>query len=1016
MPSDLPLSPSAATLAARAATLAERFGATWTPVASEEGEARARTLWARWETLLPGGGEAALAARLALSGWEPAAARARLGAGRWHEQAPLPCWTKRWEAVRRHFTTPATAHAAGAGGWAGWSQPFVAEGRALLDPTLPEPLHAEACRLLAAWIETTSTPTLEFELGLFRSAALLVDRPGDREDFVAELAQTRAALLEANYPVLIRLCCGIVDAIAATWNELGARLSGDAAGLAARFNRGRALGVVTACRGGLSDPHRGGRTAVELRFASGTHLVYKPRSLAAEAGYFALLDWLHARGARPRQRTVATWHRGDYGWMEWIDPVPCCDGAAASRHFVRTGAQLALLHVLGGADFHAENWIAAGEFPVPIDLEVMLRPGLAKGAGELEQTVLSVGLLPTWLPTGGKAADISALGGEGIRSDGPHRPRLRGKPLAAAHYAREIERGFRAMHTLLRRQRTALLRAGSPLAALRTARVRHVARPTEVYGRVLRAAAQPAALRDGATYSLELERVAKALASLGPTEAALIPAEIAALARIDVPLLQMRASSRQLETDAGNLPRFFIASGWTTLRRRLASLSPAETHRQAALIRSAFAVATLGGTADEAHSTRRAAPRALRPAKPATSRELLAAAVEVGRQLADQAAPTGNGLTWLAPQLLPRAGRFQLKPLDAVLYDGAAGVGLFLAALHRATGDAVWAVLARQTFTPLSIALADARGERRHLRRLPPGAGLGRAGIVYALTHGARWLRSARWQAPTLRLADLLLPQPHDTDIDLLSGAAGAALVALSPTVSETLPQSRSSALVWGERLLAAQAADGSWPHDGAALGGFSHGASGPSAALARLAAATGDGRFSAAAARGLAYEATLFSPERGNWLDLRGDARAARQARRCTLAWCHGAPGILLARLACIGIVDTPALEADIGHALRAIADAPTPLIDHCCCGEAGLIDILETAAAALRRPELAALARARAGALLAKARAAGGYNAYGSVALPAGPGFFQGLAGIGYTWLRLAQPGRFPSVLALA
>src|SRR6185436_16369349 len=99
------------------------------------------------------------------------------------------------------------------------------------------------------------------------------------------------------------------------------------------------------------------------------------------------------------------------GWMEWIEAAPCANPAAVRRHFARTGAHLALLHVLGGADFHSENWIAAGEFPLPVDLEVLLRPVVTTGvAGEIEQSVLGVGLLPVWQAAGGSVANISALG------------------------------------------------------------------------------------------------------------------------------------------------------------------------------------------------------------------------------------------------------------------------------------------------------------------------------------------------------------------------------------------------------------------------------------------------------------------------------------------------------------------------------------------------------------------------------------------------------------------------------
>jgi lantibiotic modifying enzyme len=1034
--------------------LDERFGDAWEPVETADGRARADTLWARWNKLLPGGGEAALADRLALAGWTEAQVRARLGDGRWRKSAKLPAWTQTWEAVRAAMleraadTATATANAKeAASAWRMFFAPFVAVGEKRLEAELRQRggmanavVMAEFRRLLALRLTRIAGAAFEFEFGLWsearRGASEWLDgNEGEatRAGFVAELARTGAAMLERSYPVLLRHCCEQVEQLSAAWSEFAVRLPVDAAGLAERFNGGRALGEIAVCRGGLSDPHRGARSAIELRFSSGLRVIYKPRPMALEAGYFSLCAWLEARGVSPSLGRVGVWDRGGYGWMEWVEAAPCANRAAARRHFVRTGAHLALLQVLGGADFHSENWIAAGEFPLPIDLEVAMRPAVTGGAGEVEQSVLGVGLLPVWQASGNRVANISALAekapaGDASSGDGAHRAVLGGKPLAAGDFVEEIVEGFAAMHAALRRYRLVLGRAGGPLAALRRARLRHVARPTELYGRLMDVATRPPALGDGAVCSLELERLAKALAGVPADEteklARMIAAEQRALARLDVPLLHGRVGGLELETgDGPTIAGFFKVSGWTACRRRLAALSAAETRKQAGLIRAAFAVARLGRTdtaATKAKRGRRADAEGAN-ARPASRATLLAAARAIGRELAAQAVEIDGGLTWVAPQLLPRVERFQLSILNLGLYDGVAGVGLFFAALHRATGEAEWARFARGAFAPAVRAARDPAA-RRHLRRMPAGIGMERGGIVYALTHAADWLRQPVWLAPKQRWVELLAPQPGDVEWDVMRGAAGAIFAALRLAEATNDRAALDVAAEWGRRLVAAQEAmpEGgrAWRHEGVALGGMAHGAAGIAAALARLAAATGDEDFRRAAEDARAFEATLFVAEEGNWLDLRGarDLAEARRTGRCGVSWCHGAPGILLTRLAGLQSLDTAGVRDDIAAALTTTARLPAGEIDQCCCGEAGVIDILGSAAATLGRHEFLDTARRRAGALLAKARAAGGYNAFGATALPAGPGFFQGRAGIGYTWLRLAQPERFPSVLAFA
>src|SRR5262249_25496230 len=90
----------------------------------------------------------------------------------------------------------------------------------------------------------------------------------------------------------------------------------------------------------------------------------------------------------------------------------------------RQGSWLALLHALGATDVHYENVVAAGEHPVPVDLETLFHPRapelelanprqrLARGA--LARSVPRVGLLPNRIGEGPGAAlgGLSGAGGQ----------------------------------------------------------------------------------------------------------------------------------------------------------------------------------------------------------------------------------------------------------------------------------------------------------------------------------------------------------------------------------------------------------------------------------------------------------------------------------------------------------------------------------------------------------------------------------------------------------------------------
>jgi lantibiotic modifying enzyme len=178
----------------------------------------------------------------------------------------------------------------------------------------------------------------------------------------------------------------------------------------------------------------------------------------------------------------------------------------------------------------------------------------------------------------------------------------------------------------------------------------------------------------------------------------------------------------------------------------------------------------------------------------------------------------------------------------------------------------------------------------------------------------------------------------------------------------------------------------------------FVRGAAGIGLALLRLYQAVPDVRFRDAALEGFAYERTLFSTQACGWADLRFDS----ESRRDFDGWCNGAPGIALARLAALEILEDPLLRSDLDAALRFLRDSEIKSNLTLCCGEMGKADILLEAGHRLGRPDLIALAKERASAVA-------GMDLSGMLI----PGLFHGTAGIGYGLLRQIAPDRLPSIL---
>jgi lantibiotic modifying enzyme len=192
-------------------------------------------------------------------------------------------------------------------------------------------------------------------------------------------------------------------------------------------------------------------------------------------------------------------------------------------------------------------------------------------------------------------------------------------------------------------------------------------------------------------------------------------------------------------------------------------------------------------------------------------------------------------------------------------------------------------------------------------------------------------------------------------------------------------------------------------------LAGFSHGAAGIAWALIKLAALTGEPRFHDAASQALAYERKLFSEEAQNWPDLREEANTPSY----TTAWCHGATGIGLARLATLPYLDTPEIRKEIRVAVHTTIQAGFGHNHSLCHGDMGNLELLLQANCTLAIPQMQAPVARNASMVL---KSIGEYGYLCGVPLGVeNPGLMAGLAGIGYGLLRLAEPAAIPSVLVL-
>lgn len=878
------------------------------------------------------------------------------------------------------------------------------------------------------------------------------------EPFLRSLEGDGLIRLFREYPVLARYLATRLSQWVEAAREFVLRLETDQPELETRFNQGRPLGFVIKLDPGLSDPHRGGRTALGVNFAAGVRLIYKPKMIASEAAYWNLLGWINRNAGLPPLQTLQVLDSGAYGWVEKIKHCSCQDQRGVEAYYYRAGMLVCLIYALEGTDCHCENLIAAGEHPVLIDHETLLQPcircfgppgeeGPLFLAGQFfySDSVFRTALLPRReiRPTG-ESYDISGLGAtevqrthrrqkvwENINTDAMRlrweptsfRPAdnvviLDGEKVQAALYVDSMAAGFEQMYRFFQARGAELL---APRGLLRDwSGLRFVFRDTAIYGSMLRRLTSPRFLRHGMDASIELERFSRPLlyAEDRPFNWPILADERRSLLEGDVPLFRYAAEGDSLLLEGGGMiPQFFRASGFCQVQRRFRTLNEQDLERQLSFLRASF---DLEGDLEEGErdlpgpATSAVFEVALEDEAGAS--DFLAEALRIAHEIRQAAHSFNEGVSWNTLAYYPGSQRWQLEPMSPRFYDGLCGVALFLAAVQKLLGGADIGVLARSA---LATVVREA-GRPDYVRGLFAsgiGAAVGQPSIIYALVRASDFLGDDEWLRHAGRFAEMLDAEriAADRNFDLISGAAGGALALLALYRAKRLPEALAKAVLCGEHLLQNRSASLQGPRAWKTLGdqmltGFSHGAAGIAYALLNLYQATGESSFREAALEAEAYETSVFQPDACNWPDFRYPPN--ERGYRHTTAWCHGAPGIALSRLATLPILDTPQVRLDVAHGLRTTRLAGTQVLDTVCCGAMGRAEVLLVAARELCEPAYLHEAQKVGSTVLRRSQPNGSY-ALGWKKAPFLASFHQGMAGIGYQYLRLAAPDSMPSLL---
>ncbi len=685
-----------------------------------------------------------------------------------------------------------------------------------------------------------------------------------------------------------------------------------------------------------SDDHRGGHKVFFLELDNKERLVYKPRNLAVDEAYLFFLKGVFLKIGMPFWWNGIL-NRQKYGWCQWVSAQDCTSCEELRRYYKRNGILLCVSYLLGSEDMHYENLIAHGEYPVLVDLEMVVggrgiekKEKITDVEKIFRESVYHIGILPlyAWNEMG-EGVNVGAINGKGGQSvpfvmpvvvkpgtvkmhieyrhhkmsEGKNLAKLNGSFIEPCELTNEILEGFEEAYRLFMERQVWVF---EKLEEFKDVSVRYLLRNSQQYMMALVTLGHPNYLfKDrsldeiwealgGGVKVLESGKDDQRTGSkVQETGRWLLKQEIRDLLQWDIPYFYANVSECGLYSSKGEpLKDFFPYPIMDSVKRRLRNLCETDLQMQKRFILASL----MPGKRSTASQT------SWEKLKDEASRMKIAE--RIGNHLLEEAVWTEDRkeIGWISVTMTGYQERsYLVRPMNAYLYDGLSGMTLFFAELAAKTGRQKF-YETRDALVKMLFLHTDELYAKKTLKKLPTGAYTGEASVAFAYMllnlelSDPVYMTYLEKQCQVTRrvLAD-------DVNYDILGGNAGAIMVFLNAyTIT-----GQKKFLIWAEEAgdcLLKSASVFPWgigwinPGIGKALTGFAHGTAGMMLALARLGHESKKDKYMEAAYQAYRYEEHYYSGTWQDWADLRYPENSLEKCGQ--LAWCHGWGGIIVARL----------------------------------------------------------------------------------------------------------------------
>jgi type 2 lantibiotic biosynthesis protein LanM len=920
-------------------------------------------------------------------------------------------------------------------------------------PDLQPSIVRSYSRALLDKLGSVSLRTLIFEMYICKESGLLEGNPSDQY-----LQFNRAYLKDTFYieklfqiyPGFERLIFESIIIINRCYRDFVFRLNQDRERICKQYNICDKDIIIKSLKSDTSDSHNRGETVFILSLSNDKKLVYKSRSLKAEEYLQKTIQFIEP-GLLCDMGCLNILDCGDHGWEEFVEVGSCKDREQLRRYYYRFGALIFVSYILNANDFHEENLIANGEYPRIIDAETILENWKSSDQqcardninAMLRESVMSSGLLPKKrFDKNGQGIDMSAVGGQGgglypfkiphlvdeytsnmhLEYKNPEKEacenlaKLNGTYMPASEFSDDIVEGFSHAYKYTLSNKNIICELLNTFSDLR---VRHLIQDTQKYSMILHLSYHPDFLQDCRDRELFLCSLYKNCTVMQKSKE-LVKYEVDDMLHMDIPYFTVMANETVLRNGRGDcIEDYFTCTSIDRSKDKVLCLSNADLEQQAMFMNIALDDVTK--TNERNSKAERIRPIRSNVSSKANSEK---AVKRIADYLIEKAVWGENkkDISWI--DVLPLGDdddfSWDIRPISVYLYEGLAGIAIFFAALNNVFPcekyEEVLNAIAESLFQYTNDLLED----KQDFEDEDSGIFNGEAGLVYTYCFLYQITNKDTYLEYAIRHTDILAGAiKKDKKYDLVYGNAGAiiALIGLYEITKNQIYLILAQQA--GDVLIIAQNKEGGWTSNPkmCPLAGMSHGASGIIYALTKLWKYTQNIYTINSIKKGLNFELELYDEDNENWRDERHfKGEKISDKNIFTVAWCHGAPGILLSRIGMLSILDEECkkiISQDIKKGIEIVVQKGINNNNCLCHGNIGNTEIIHEYSNIFddkKYMEYNKEIREEMVSYIAEDKNMGVSSLYGYLSL----GFMNGMSGIGYSILRDLSD-ELPCVLAI-